>query len=134
MWATLIGSLAGIVGVAMGAFLGRASADRHWRNDRRLDGFVAYTAMSSARYDLLRKKLESDLPEIERVELANRDQVGRSTVHLLASKPTRDAMEVLAHLVSVTTPDSPPEHHSSVIAALAAYTRAARQELGSKDK
>jgi acyl-CoA reductase-like NAD-dependent aldehyde dehydrogenase len=133
MLATFIGVLGGLAGVGIGAILGSKSTEHQWRNDQRLAGFVGYTATSSARYDRLLRAPEADLPLSELVEWRNRDQNGRATIHLLAGHKTREATEELAKLVSATTPNSPPEHHEAVIAALNTYTAMARKELGSKD-
>ncbi|MFG1927757.1 hypothetical protein [Cryptosporangium sp. NPDC048952] len=126
----IAGGLIGLAGVLLGAWIGSRSQDRRWVREQKLK---AATEVTTAGMHLYQSQLEGATQRrhstTDRMLWLDRLQAGRSQMHLLCSRETRDASDRLAELVWREEGTDTPADEAEVIKALQALTDSLRREF-----
>lgn len=120
-------ALFGLIGVGIGAILTNRSQHRHWLRERKIEAISAFVEDTSLMVDRFRGSTET--PADLRAEWLHAIQSGRTTIHLLCAKPTREAAEELALLAKAIETDKSTEAMKRAITALTDFVALAREEI-----
>lgn len=126
----IVAAALGLVGVLVGARVTRSAQHQQWLRDRKLQAVTEFVKDTSLLTDRLRRETPAS-PEVWN-QWMHALQSGRTEVHLLCSRETRDEMERLVVLTRSIQGDDSREALQPVIDSLDAFIELVRKELHSQ--
>ena len=120
-------ALVGLLGVGVGAVLANRSQHQQWLRERKIEAVSAFAEDLSLMVNRFRSG--DEIRPGRRAEWLHAMQSGRTTIHLLCSKPTVDAADELAGLAKATEADRSEDAMDKALQAPTCFVALAREEI-----